>query len=129
MQNDPLADALTMLRNAERAGKTTVTIRPASKLIGRILKVMQDDGYVGDFEYVDDGRAGNYVVNLLGVINDCGVIKPRHAIKAGDYDQWEARYLPARDFGSLVLTTTEGVLSQYKAKENGSGGRLLAYVY
>ena len=129
MQNDPLADALTVLRNAERSGKTAATLTPASKLVGRVLKVMQDQGYIGPFEYQDDGRGGLYKVTLVGAINNCGVIKPRYAIRKSDFDQFEARYLPARDFGSLILTTTGGVTDQYKAKQAGTGGRLLAYVY
>ena len=129
MQNDPLADALTVLRNAENSGKTEATVTPASKLVGRVLKVMQDKGYIGPFEYEDDGRGGLYRVTLVGAINSCGVIKPRHAIKISDFDHWESRYLPARDFGSLIMTTTTGVIDQYKAKEVGTGGRLLAYVY
>jgi small subunit ribosomal protein S8 len=56
MQNDPLADALTVLRNAERAGKTEATITPASKLVGRVLKVMQEQSYIGPFEYQDACR-------------------------------------------------------------------------
>lgn len=129
MQNDPLADALTVLRNAERSGKNEAVITPASKLVGRVLKVMQDQGYIGPFEYEDDTRGGIYRVTLNGIINNCGVIKPRYAIKKADFDEWESRYLPARDFGSLILTTTAGVIDQYKAKEAGTGGRLLAYVY
>lgn len=129
MQNDSLADALTILRNAERAHKKGATITPASKLVGRVLKVMQDQGYIGPFEYEDDGRGGLYKVSLVGTINNCGVIKPRYAIKKADFDQWESRFLPARDFGSLILSTTHGVIDQYKAKEVGTGGRLLAYVY
>ncbi|MGB0653300.1 MAG: 30S ribosomal protein S8 [Thermoplasmatota archaeon] len=129
MQNDPLADALTVLRNAERAGKKEAAITPASKLVGRVLKVMQDAGYIGPFEYEDDGRGGLYNVSLTGAINNCGVIKPRSAVKLGDLESWESRFLPARDFGSLIMTTTTGIVDQYQAKQEGTGGRLLAYVY
>lgn len=129
MRNDPLADALTVLRNAESSGKPEAVITPASKLVGRVLKVMQDQGYIGPFEYDDDGKGGLYRVSLVGTINNCGVIKPRYSIKRADFDDWESRFLPARDFGSLILTTTHGVVDQYKAKEVGTGGRLLAYVY
>ena len=86
MLNDPLADAMTILRNAERAGKTEATLSPASKLVGRVLKVMQDQGYVGPFEYQDDGRGGLYKVTLVGQINNCGVIKPRYAIQKDEFD-------------------------------------------
>ncbi len=129
MLNDPLADAMTILRNAERAGKTEATLTPASKLVGRVLKVMQDQGYIGPFEYQDDGRGGLYKVTLVGQINNCGVIKPRYAIQKDEFDAWESRFLPGRDMGSLILTTTGGVIDQTKAKEAGTGGRLLAFVY
>lgn len=129
MLNDPLADALSVIRNAERAGKMEVQVAPASKLVGRVLKVMQDAGYIGPFEFVDDGKSGYFGVKLLGHINDCGVIKPRHAIKKTDYEKWEARYLPAQDFGALIVSTTQGVLAHSSAKELGTGGKLLAFVY
>lgn len=129
MLQDPLADALSQIKNAEKIGQKEVHLRPASKLIGRVLKVMQDQGYVGPFEFIEDQRGGVYRVNLQGRINDCGVIKPRYAVQRTEFEKWEARFLPAQDFGSLILTTTGGVCSQYEAKEKNTGGRLLAYVY
>lgn len=129
MLNDPLADALSRIKNAESVGQATVTVAPASKLIGRVLSVMQEAGYIGQFEFVDDGKSGGFNVQLVGNINDCGVIKPRYSIKKSEYDKWESRYLPAQDFGALILSTTQGVVNQGLAKEAGLGGRLLAYVY
>lgn len=129
MLNDPLADALSLIKNAERAGKQECTVTPASKLVGHVLKVMQEQGFIGPFEFVDDGKAGAFRVQLNGSINECGVVKPRHAVKKTDFEKWEARYLPAQDFGTLILTTTGGVVSHYAAKESGTGGKLLAFVY
>jgi small subunit ribosomal protein S8 len=129
MLQDPLNDAMVTIRNAEAAGKHDCILRPASKLIGRVLKVMQEHEYIKAFELIEDGRGGMYRVNLSGSINSCGVIKPRFAIKRAELEKYEARYLPAQDFGVLILTTTEGVISQSKAKEIGVGGKLLAYVY
>jgi small subunit ribosomal protein S8 len=129
MLNDPLADSLTLIKNAEKAGKLECEVRPASKLVGHVLKVMQERGYIGPFEFVDDTTGGRFRVKLNGNINNCGVIKPRHAIKKTDFEKWEARYLPAQDFGTLIVTTTSGVVSHYNAKEIGTGGKLLAYVY
>jgi len=126
---DPLNDAMVTMKNAEMTGKGRCTIRPASKLIGRVLKVMQDHGYIASFELVEDGKGGIYKVTLKGNINNCGVIKPRFAIQRSQLERWEARYLPAQDFGLLILTTTEGVISQTSAKEKGVGGKLLAFVY
>ncbi|OGS48118.1 MAG: 30S ribosomal protein S8 [Euryarchaeota archaeon RBG_16_68_13] len=129
MLHDTLNDAMTTIRNAEATGKGVCRLRPASKLVGRVLKVMQEADYIESFEFVEDGRGGSYQVRLKGHINDCGVIKPRFAVRRAELETWEARYLPAQDFGVLILTTTEGVISQAQAKEIGVGGKLLAYVY
>jgi small subunit ribosomal protein S8 len=129
MQNDPLSDALVAMKNAERAGKSTCDVRPASKLLGRVLKVMQEAGYIGPYEFIDDGRGNAYRVRLTGHINECGVIKPRYSVTRTDFEKWESRYLPGRDFGTLILTTTQGVVSHAQAKELNTGGKLLAYVY
>ena len=129
MLNDPLANALSAMKNAEIKGKGSCKIQPSSKLIGGVLHLLKDKGYIGEFQFVDDGKAGVFQVNLKGNINNCGVIKPRYPIKRDELDKWESRYLPAQHFGLLILTTTMGIISQDDAKVNGIGGKLLAYVY
>lgn len=129
MQQDTLNDAMATIKNAEKVGKGECYIRPSSKLVGRVLKVMQQHGYISQFELVSDGRSGMFKVVLAGQINDCGVIRPRYSVKKSDLERYEARYLPAQDFGVLILTTTNGVLSHAEAKKDGVGGKLLAYVY
>jgi small subunit ribosomal protein S8 len=129
MLNDPLADALSLMRNAEIKGKGKCTIQPSSKLIGSVLNLLKEKGYIGEFERIDDGKAGVFQVKLLGNINNCGVIKPRYPVKRENLEKWESRYLPARDFGILILTTTQGIVTHAEAKKIGIGGKLLAYVY
>jgi len=129
MLNDPLANALSTIKNAELKGKGMCDIQPSSKLIGGVLTLLKDKGYIKGFEYINDGKAGVYHVDLKGNINNCGVIKPRYPIKREDLDKWESRYLPAQHFGLLIITSTKGILSQDEAKKNGIGGKLLAYVY
>jgi small subunit ribosomal protein S8 len=129
MQQDTLNDAMALIKNAEKIGKGECVIRPSSKLIGRVLKVMQESGYIKQFELVQDGRSGLFRVALSGQINDCGVIRPRYSVKMSDLERFEARYLPAQDFGVLILTTTKGVLTHTQAKNGGVGGKLLAFVY
>jgi small subunit ribosomal protein S8 len=129
MLNDPLADALSLMKNAEIKGKGTCTVQPSSKLIGGVLNLLKEKGYIGEFERIDDGKAGVFQVKLLGNINNCGVIKPRYPVKRENLEKWESRYLPARDFGILILTTTQGIVTQAEAKKIGIGGKLLAYVY
>ena len=147
---DPLADALTNIRNNELQVNDSCVISPASKLIGQVLSTMQKENYIGNFEYVDDNRAGKFIVELkdignfeyiddnragkftvelLGNINKCGVIKPRHAVKKDEFEKFEKRYLPAKNFGILIVTTPEGIMTHYEAKERGIGGRLLVYMY
>ena len=129
MQSDPLNDAMSTIKNAASVGKSECMIRPSSKLIGRVLKVMQEHGYINQFEFVEDGKAGLFKVRIQGKINDCGVIKPRYSVQKNDLERFESRYLPAQDFGVLIMTTTAGVVSHTRAKELGVGGKLLAYVY
>ncbi|MDE0574154.1 MAG: 30S ribosomal protein S8 [Candidatus Poseidoniales archaeon] len=129
MQFDPLSDAFVRIYNAEQAGHYEVSLSPASKLLDNMLKIMQISGYVGEYERVSNGRGDEFRVELVGAINRCGVIKPRHSVKRAEFDKWESRYLPARDFGLLILTTNQGVMHHYDAKEEKIGGRLLAYIY
>ena len=129
MQQDTLNDAMAVIKNAELVGKGECVVRPSSKLIGRVLKVMQESGYIRQFELIEDGRSRMFRVALSGQINNCGVIRPRYPVKAADLEKYEARYLPAQDFGVLILSTTKGVLTHMEAKKDGVGGKLLAFVY
>ena len=129
MLNDPLANALSLIKNAETKGKGLCHIQPSSKLIGGVLNLLKEKGYISEFEFKEDGKAGYFQVKLIGNINNCGVIKPRYPVKREDLEKWESRYLPARDFGLLILTTTKGIISHTEAKEKGVGGKVLAYIY
>ncbi|KAJ1427554.1 Ribosomal protein S8 [Sesbania bispinosa] len=91
-----LNDALKSMYNAEKRGKRQVMIRPSSKVIIKFLLVMQKHGYIGEFEYVDDHRAGKIVVELNGRLNKCGVISPRFDVGVKEIEGWTARLLPSR---------------------------------
>lgn len=126
---DVLSNGLTTILNNEVQNKRECVISPASKLLGKVLRVMQLHGYVGEFEFIDDGRTGKFKVQLLGRINKCGAIRPRYAIRVNEIEEWEKRFLPSREMGLLIVSTSQGVLSHREAKERGVGGRLLAFVY
>jgi small subunit ribosomal protein S8 len=126
---DLLSNALIAIKNAEMVGKKQVVIWPVNKLIYYVLRVLQRYGYVGEVEYVDDGRGGKYIVQLLGKINDIGPIRPRYPVKYREIVDWEQKFLPARQIGILVVSTSQGVVSHIEAKERKIGGVLLAYVY
>ncbi len=127
--NDPLSNALSGLNNAESVGHLTHTVTPASNTIGSVLEVLYDRGYVDGFEYVEDGKAGEFEVELRGAINECGAVTPRYSVGAEEFEKWEKRYLPARDYGALIVTTSHGVMSHYEARQQGIGGQVIAYVY
>lgn len=124
-----MASALSGIDNAEGVGHLTHTVEPASNEIGSVLEVFYDRGYVGGFQFVDDGKSGRFEVELKGAINACGAVKPRYSAGADEYEKWEKRFLPARDYGSLVVTTSHGIMSHYEAREEGIGGQVIAYVY
>ena len=126
---DPISDALIHLKNSDMASKKQCFFRPASKLLGEVLRVMQKNGYISTFEFVDDGREGIYRIELTGKINQCRAIKPRYAVKKNVFEKYEKRYLPAKDVGILIVSTPKGMLTHGDAKKKGIGGRLLAFVY
>jgi len=128
MRHDTLADVMSTIKNADRIGKTDC-LTPASKLVKEVLKVMQKHGFIGVFEYIDDGKSGKFKVQLKSRVNDCNVIKPRYSVPVDDFEKWEKRYLPAKGFGMLLISTTKGIMTHEEAKEKHIGGKLLAYTF
>lgn len=126
---DPLANALSNIYNNEERRKNECIISPASKLIGQVLRVMQKNGYIGEFEFIDDGKSGKFRVQLLGRINKCGAIKPRFPVKMDSIEAWERKFLPAREVGVIVMTTPKGVISHKEAINLKTGGRFLAFMF
>ena len=129
MLNDPLANALSKIMNAEKVGKSICLIKPISSVIKKMLTLMKEAQYVGEFKEVDDGKGGFIKLNLLGKINRCGAVKPRFAVKKDQYEKFEQRYLLAKDFGIIFVSTSKGIMPHAQAKKEGIGGKLLAYVY
>ncbi|KAJ2338036.1 40S ribosomal protein S22 [Coemansia sp. RSA 2671] len=104
-------------------------VRPSSKVIIKFLSVMQRHGYIGEFEIVDDHRAGKIVIQLTGRLNKCGVISPRFPIKVTDIEQWVSDLLPSRLFGYIVMTTSAGIMDHEEARRRHVGGKILGYFY
>jgi len=128
MLNDPLSNALSKILSYERISKQECVVN-SSKIIKKVLEIMQNKGYIGSFEEIKSSRGNSLRVNLLGAINNCGVIKPRFNVKITDFTKFETRYLPAQDFGILIVSTSKGMMSHNEAKEKGIGGRLIAFCY
>jgi len=128
MRHDTVADVMSAIKNADRMGKRDC-VTAASKLVKEVLTVMQKEGYIGTFEFMDDGKSGKFKVELKSRVNDCNVIKPRYSVKIGEFEKWEKRFLPARGFGILLVSTTKGLVTHEEAKKQKLGGKLLAYAF
>ncbi|MFB6292404.1 MAG: 30S ribosomal protein S8 [Candidatus Nanohaloarchaea archaeon] len=129
MQQDTLSDALSSINNAARTGKKHAMVDPSSNLVKNVLLTLQQEGYIGVFELIEDGKSGKFKVEVEPDINQCQPIKPQFYVGSDEYTKWAKRYLPARNFGYLLVTTPEGVMTHEEAEEENVGGKLLGYVY
>ncbi len=127
--NDPLSTALSKMLNSERIGRKECTIKPVSTLIKKVFKIMNAHKYIGAFKETNDGKGGFIVINLLGNINKCGSVKPRFSCKVEEFTKFEKRYLLARGFGILLISTQQGLMTHDEAKKKNIGGKLIAYCY
>nr|MBA4404933.1 30S ribosomal protein S8 [Nanoarchaeum sp.] len=127
--NDTLANAMSQILNAEKVGKTECDIKNVSKIIKIIMEILKENDYIGDY-VVTSNVKGEYInVKLLGKINKCGAIKPRFPVKLDEYEKFEKRYLPANDFGIMIVSTSKGMMTHNKAIDQKLGGKLIAYCY
>jgi small subunit ribosomal protein S8 len=127
---DPIADMLTRIRNANRVGRRQVLI-PKSKICVGIAHVLQDEGYIDGFEEIPDDRQGQIRVRLKYALNGDKVI---HVIdresKPGRRVYRKVDDLPKvlNGMGIAVVSTSKGVMSDRKAREQNVGGELLCTV-
>lgn len=127
--NDLLAACLSKINNAEKVYKKETEVQSTSKLIEGVLAILQKHDYLGSVDYTKTGGKSSAKVELLTHINNCGAIKPRFKVKVTEIERFEERFLPAKDFGLLVLSTPQGLMTHKEAKEKHVGGRLIAYCY
>ncbi|MBN2454630.1 30S ribosomal protein S8 [Candidatus Woesearchaeota archaeon] len=129
MQNDILSDALSNIMNSQAKGKKSIRIKPASMLLKKVLSILNENGYIGEVKVEEDSRGNKFEVQLIGTINKCGAIKPRFPAKKDGFEKFEKIFLPARNFGIIIVSTQQGIMTHESAKNKGIGGKLLAYCY
>jgi small subunit ribosomal protein S8 len=127
--NNTLATILSRMQNAERIGQMTFTTYANSRVIKAVLVIMKDNGYIADFEETEDRKGNILTVKLSGKLNKTGVVTPNFTVKNNNFEMFEKRYLPARDFGILIVTTNQGIMTHKQAKDQKLGGKLIAYAY
>jgi small subunit ribosomal protein S8 len=129
MLTDPLAKALSDIINVQKIGRNECVVTPVSKVIKKVLTIMKEKRYLGEYEEITEKTLPYLKINLIGTLNKCAVIKPRFSVKKGDYEKFEKRYLPAKGIGFIIVSTSKGMMTHDEAKEKGLGGSLIAYFY
>jgi len=123
MSQDVVADALNELMNAKKAKKTSVLIKKHSKLLRNVLDIAKESGYL---TYTIDG---NNMLIEIEKLNEIKAIKPRFTVSVKKINEYTRRFLPAKNYGFLIVSTNQGLMKSNEAEEKKLGGCLIAYVY
>ena len=128
---DPIADMLTRIRNANTVGHETVEI-PASKMKKSIAEILKEEGYIEDFNVIDDNKQGIIKITMKYGANKEKVITGIKKIsKPGLKVYAKANDVP-RVLGGLgiaIISTSKGVVSDKQARKMGVGGEVICYVW
>jgi small subunit ribosomal protein S8 len=123
MSQDIISDSLNQIMNAKRAKKDSVVLARSSQLLLKILDMMKNLGYL---DYTKDDKKIKITIKEL---NHCQAIKPRYTVAKNKIEFYSRRFLPARNFGYILVSTNKGLMIHSEAQENKLGGCLIAYFY
>ena len=128
---DPVADMLTRIRNANTAGHQTVEV-PSSKMKRSIAVILKEEGYISDYEFIEDGKQGIIKIAMKYAPGKTRVISQlRRISKPGLKVYVKADDVP-RVLGGLgiaIISTSKGVISDKDARSKGVGGEVVCYVW
>ena len=127
---DPIADMLTRIRNANNAKHDTVDV-PASNMKKSIAQILLDEGYIKNFQLIDDGTQGVIRITLKYNGTEKVISGLRRVSKPGLRVYAGAEELPKvlRGLGIAIVSTSKGVMTDKKAREAHVGGEVLAFVW
>jgi len=125
MSQDIVADALNQIMNIKRAGKTELTVKHSSKLLLSVLAIAKMKEYIKDYKIEDKKN----LKITLGNLNGCNAIKPRFMVKVEEIDKYVNRFLPSKNLGILIISTSQGIMTHQTAIEKNIGGSLIAYIF
>ena len=129
--NDPIADMLTRIRNANTAKHETVEI-PASNMKKQIAQILVDEGYIKSYNVIDDGKQGVIKVILKYDPNKSAVLRgAKRVSKPGLRIYVGKDEIPKvmRGLGVAIVSTSKGVMTDRAARKNGVGGEVLAFIW
>ena len=128
---DPIADMLTRIRNANTVGHETVEI-PASKMKKAIAEILKEEGYITDFDVIEDDKQGMIKVTMKYGANKERVISGIKKIsKPGLKVYAKANDVPKvlGGLGIALISTSKGIVSDKEARKLGVGGEVICYVW
>jgi len=128
---DAIADMLTRVRNASTAKHETVDI-PASNIKKDIARILLDEGYVKNVEYIDDGKQGIIRLALKYTAGKQSVISGIKRISKPGLRVYASKDELPKVLGGLgvaVISTSKGVMTDKKARAEGIGGEVLAFIW
>ncbi len=132
MTTDPIADFLTRMRNALMAGHKVVEV-PSSKMKVEMAKILKDQGYIRDFRMEEDDKQGILKVALkYNARTKMPAIKKMERVSRPGLRQYKsASELPRvlNGLGIAIVSTSNGVMTDKKARQENVGGEVLCYVY
>lgn len=126
MAQDILADSLNMMKNASKAGKETIKLDTISNLLLEVLKIMKQKKAIKKYKINPKDKS---VEITLDDLTECKAIKPRFPVNKDKIESYRRRYLPARNLGTMLISTNKGIMTHEEAKEESVGGVLVAYFY
>ncbi|MCE7027211.1 30S ribosomal protein S8 [Jiella avicenniae] len=129
--SDPLGDMLTRIRNAVMRNKSSVST-PASKLRGRVLDVLKDEGYIRGYTLTEFGNGkSEYEIELKYYEGQAVIREIARVSKPGRRVYVSAKTIPqvANGLGISVLSTPKGVMADHSAREQNVGGEVLCRVF
>ena len=127
---DPIADMLTRIRNAGSAKHATVDI-PSSKMKKAIAEILLEEGYIKNFQIINDGLQGIIRVTLKYNGTEKAIAGLRRVSKPGLRVYAGADELPRvlKGLGIAIISTSKGVMTDKQARANHVGGEVLAFVW
>ena len=131
VMTDPIADFLTRIRNANMVYKETVEI-PSSKLKKSLCEILKREGYIKDFEFIEDGKQGILRLYLkYGAGKERNITDIKRISKPGlrVYAQKDEIPRVLSGLGIAIISTSKGILTDKEARKEGIGGEVICYVW
>jgi Ribosomal protein S8 len=125
MSHDITADVLNQIMNCKKAKKPYCEVSKYSKFLINVLDIAKQKDYI-DYSLNEKDKKLRITIKK---VNECKAIKPRFNVEVNEIDKYVRRFLPARNFGIILISTSSGLMIHENAYKKNVGGSLIAYFY